>query len=102
MSSDMEQKAQEQIEGGIFHMEEELKKMVAIDSYDKKRKIGLLPCPFCGSDPELKHIGNYHTKKRSIMIKCPKCRIQVTNGAIYHAFEWIENISAENWNKRTK
>ncbi len=60
----------------------------------------LLSCPFCGSTPVVKHIGNNYTKRRAIEIKCPKCRIKRTDGAIQFGFDWLERTAAENWNKR--
>ena len=62
--------------------------------------IDLLPCPFCGGQPDVKHIGNDHSKKRFIEVKCPDCRIQRRDGAIRYGFDWLENIVAEHWNQR--
>ena len=62
--------------------------------------ITVKPCPFCGTHPEWKHIGNAHTKGRKIELHCPECRVKLLNGAIYHDFEWLERITAEQWNRR--
>jgi Lar family restriction alleviation protein len=60
----------------------------------------LKPCPFCGDAPEMQHIGNAHTKSRKIVIKCNGCRIQRTDAAIRHDFNWLEKLAIEQWNKR--
>jgi len=61
----------------------------------------LKPCPFCGFDkPKVRHIGNNHTKKRSLEISCPKCRIKRTNAALRYGFDWLEEISEKQWNQR--
>jgi Lar family restriction alleviation protein len=57
-------------------------------------------CPFCGSKPIAYLIGNEYTKTRKIVIKCPECRVQITNGAMRKSTEWLEEISIEQWNKR--
>lgn len=62
--------------------------------------IELLPCPFCGTEPNVKHVGNEYTKSRSLVIKCPKCRTEMKNSAIRFGFEWLENITAKSWNTR--
>jgi len=61
----------------------------------------LKACPFCGGEPQLKVIGNDYTKKRSVLIRCPKCRIQVTNSALRNSMEWLIDISIKEWNTRT-
>jgi hypothetical protein len=61
----------------------------------------LLPCPFCGCQPELKYIGNDRLKKRSITIKCPNCRIERTDSALRFGFEWLEGVVEKNWNTRS-
>lgn len=68
---------------------------------DSSKKIGFLSCPFCGSKPEVKYIGNNRTKKRAIRVKCPKCRIERTDAALRYGFDWLEEVAAKNWNQRT-
>lgn len=60
----------------------------------------LLPCPFCGSQPEIKRIGNDFTPKRKITIKCKKCRIERTDSAIRNGMDWLENVAIKQWNER--
>ena len=71
-------------------------------SWDDCRTIELLPCPFCGGEPDLQHIGNDYVKTKKIRIKCKKCFIQRTQAALRdRSFEWLENKMAEHWNKRS-
>lgn len=60
----------------------------------------LKPCSFCGGDAEMLRRGNAHTKKRSITVRCKKCRVERTNAALIHSMDWLENVSIENWNMR--
>ncbi|WP_273886060.1 Lar family restriction alleviation protein, partial [Serratia liquefaciens] len=62
----------------------------------------LLPCPFCGGTPKLHQQGNDYTSKRKLTIKCPDCRVQLTNGAIRNDMAWLERITIEAWNTRTQ
>ena len=64
------------------------------------QKTKLSPCPFCGESPKVIYKGNDQTRDRSITVKCPKCRVQRTDAAIRHNFEWLEAVAFENWNKR--
>ncbi len=64
------------------------------------KEIELDTCPFCGSEPTVTHIGNDHTKKRKIEVKCPKCRIKRVDAALHHGFAFIEEAAAKNWNQR--
>ena len=69
--------------------------------YPKRREVvNLKRCPFCGTYPEVQHIGNDHTKKRSIVVRCPKCRIQRTDSAIRYDFRWLAGVAEKNWNQR--
>ncbi|MCP5006886.1 MAG: hypothetical protein GY941_23510 [Planctomycetes bacterium] len=72
------------------------------ESWDETKKINLLPCPFCGEDPKVHHIGNNNTKKRSIRIKCSniRCRVEQTNSAISHGFDFLEDVAEKAWNNR--
>lgn len=62
--------------------------------------LNLLCCPFCGTYPQVMHIGNEYTKSRKITIKCKSCRIQRTDAALTHGFEWLEGVAEKNWNQR--
>lgn len=63
-------------------------------------EIGLLDCPFCGSQPDVENIGNEHTKSRKIKIRCSGCRVERVNAAINHSSSWLLERSVEQWNKR--
>lgn len=60
----------------------------------------MLPCPFCGGQPIITFIGNNHTKKRKVEIKCKSCRVQRTNAAIYNDLQSLAELSINQWNKR--
>lgn len=62
--------------------------------------ITLKACPFCGTPPEVRRIGNDHTKKRAITVRCPSCRVERTDAALQHGFDWLEGVAAEHWNQR--
>jgi hypothetical protein len=61
----------------------------------------LLPCPFCGGEPEFYTIGNEYTKSRKAEIRCTKCMVKRTTGAIRHSLEWCGRKAIEAWNERT-
>lgn len=60
----------------------------------------LFECPFCGGEPNVKHIGNEYVKKRRLEIVCTKCRCRRIDGAITHGFGWLEDVASKNWNQR--
>ena len=69
-------------------------------SWDNTKEIELLNCPFCGTEPTIKYVGNEHTKRRLIEIKCPECRIKRTDKALRHGFGFLEKAAVEAWNQR--
>jgi hypothetical protein len=62
----------------------------------------LSACPFCGGKAAARYVGNDHTKKRSIMVRCTVCRITRTDSMLKHEWDWLENIAIEGWNKRSE
>lgn len=71
----------------------------ASETSDLERLV-MLPCPFCGHDPELMQIGNNYTKKRSVVVKCKKCRIQRKDSALVQSMEWLIDVAIQQWNQR--
>lgn len=66
-----------------------------------ERIVRLLPCPFCGETPRLTQIGNAHTPKRGIKIKCPTLGcVEFRTCVIRNTIEWAEERSLEKWNTR--
>ena len=64
--------------------------------------IKLKPCPFCGGAAEIKHVGNEHTKKRSVHIDCSTfgCTVQIRVAAITQSHNWCKEKAIEKWNTR--
>jgi Lar family restriction alleviation protein len=71
-------------------------------SYDGERQYELLPCPFCGGEPIVRFIGNDHSRKRVIEIRCKKCRASRKDAALRYGFDWLESIATEAWNTRSE
>jgi hypothetical protein len=62
---------------------------------------GLLACPFCGKAPNLTQIGNYHTPKRGIRIKCTTIGcVEFNVCVIRNTLEWADQKAREKWNTR--
>lgn len=59
-------------------------------------------CPFCGDTPYVTPKGNSRTKTRSVTVQCRTCRIQRTDKALRHGFDWLYRVAAESWNARAK
>lgn len=55
----------------------------------------LLPCPFCGGNPEIKQTG-----KNKLKIRCKSCQIGVQQAVRVYSLEWLEERMIENWNRR--
>lgn len=64
----------------------------------------LLPCPFCGSAPEIKQIGNDHCSKKGFDIKCsnPDCRFGRSDRVMRYSLEWLRPKVVEAWNRRSQ
>jgi len=71
-----------------------------INNYDTELQ-ELLDCPFCGGRPIAYLQGNEYSKKRTITIKCEKCLVRRTTGAISQPNEWLEEKAIQLWNSRT-
>ena len=74
-----------------------------VQNYDNTSN-RLLPCPFCGSAPVWHLVGNEFTRSQKIVVKCPQCRVQRTDGILNghgHTIEWLEEVAIKNWNQRT-
>ena len=63
-------------------------------------RIVMLQCPFCGAEPEMMQIGNDYTKKRSVVIKCNRCRIQRKDSALRNSMDWLVDVAVKQWNQR--
>jgi len=64
----------------------------------------MLPCPFCGSKPELLFISNDHTKSRKVEIKCTNtnCRVKTITAGITADHKQIALWTLEIWNRRVR
>jgi len=62
----------------------------------------LKPCPFCGGEAKLHHVGNMHTKKRVSVVECQTfgCFGLARVGALKHDFEWMDEKVIDKWNTR--
>ena len=62
----------------------------------------LKDCPFCGSKPTMKHIGNDHTKSRAVEVRCSniECRVARTDKAFRNDHAWLTAVAVEGWNRR--
>lgn len=55
----------------------------------------MLPCPFCGGEPEIKQTGI-----NQMTVKCRGCLIGIEQGVLRFSFEWLREKLIEKWNKR--
>ena len=56
----------------------------------------LLPCPFCGSEPEIYTIG-----ANKVEIKCPECLVQKQQKVLRNSQDWLKDKMINWWNTRT-
>lgn len=70
---------------------------------DESKKLGLKPCQ-CGGIVVIGEIGNAHTKRRCLEMKCTKCFIKrkqcIINSSGALSFADLKSGMIEKWNKR--
>jgi len=62
----------------------------------------LKPCPFCGAAAEMTLRGNNKTKSRTVVVRCPSCRVSRTTAAVRHNVDWCVEQAAKAWNHRNE
>lgn len=55
----------------------------------------MLPCPFCGGEPEIKQTG-----RNKLKLKCKRCVIGIEQKTLRYGLDWLEKRMIEDWNKR--
>lgn len=55
----------------------------------------LKPCPFCGSEPEIRPYSS-----QGIEIRCKKCLFKKQQKVLHKSVEWLEGKMIEDWNSR--
>ena len=60
----------------------------------------LQDCPFCGGRPRVTPIGNEHSARRVVIIKCKKCRVERRDASLKFGFDFLWNAARDNWNQR--
>lgn len=70
-----------------------------IHNYDTENP-NLKPCPFCGSTPLWHLKGNDSTPRRTIIIKCPGCGVEMKMSGRSFLTQPIAVHIIEKWNKR--
>lgn len=58
------------------------------------------PCPFCGEQPDIGHVGNDYTKGQGIKIRCSGCRYEFVDKTLRNGIDWIIPKTVAHWNKR--
>lgn len=68
---------------------------------DKPKRQGLhttlvmLPCPFCGGDPEIKQTG-----RNKLKLRCRSCVMGIEQKTLRYDLIWLETKMIEGWNSR--
>ena len=61
----------------------------------------LLPCPFCGAQPEMFCIGPEDLPvKRTMVVRCPNCRVERRDATLKNTTDWLESVAIAQWNRR--
>lgn len=71
-----------------------------LDKLSTPDERGLLPCERCGSKKEMRRRGNEHTHGRSIVVRCPSCRLERTDAALRRSEDWLEGVAVTAANVR--
>lgn len=83
----------------------EAKEQTILVNCGENVKVNVLPCPFCGAQPEIIHQGNQYTKTQALTFKCSnwECRIERTDKITQRqTIEWLIPIAVASWNKRAR
>lgn len=56
----------------------------------------MLPCPFCGHDPEMFQIGHNRVK-----IKCNNCLVEKEQKVLRQTADWLKEQMTTWWNTRS-
>lgn len=67
---------------------------------NKSSEANIMDCPFCGGSVDVIRMGNNYTKRRSITLKCNRCRVSLTNSGIRMTLEELVEVSTIQWNQR--
>ena len=63
----------------------------------QEQEIKMLPCPFCGGEPEIEQTG-----KNQLKLKCKSCLIGITQKTLRFSLDWLKEKMIESWNERTQ
>lgn len=55
----------------------------------------LKPCPFCGSEPEIRQTG-----RNKIKIRCRSCLMGLEQKTLHFSLDWLRDKLIESWNQR--
>ena len=72
-----------------------------LHNYDTENP-NLKPCPFCGNNPVWHLQGNIHTIKKTIIVKCNQCGVEMKVAAKRNSIEWLIETIEGKWNKRSQ
>lgn len=56
---------------------------------------GMLPCPFCGGEPDIKQTG-----RNKLKLKCKRCLIGIEQKTLRFGLDWLKEQMISDWNNR--